>query len=239
MLDRAKRELGENSPAYEVYIKKIGKPRVFGIDAYDALQGIVHSDGPRLEKSRFPLFQDGLRRFLNEDRGAIVLQVPVNRILAAASEILMTARSSQADRQHVAGGIQHQARRRHERTGQAATTQEGRVRRCGAAARSGDRGAYPISWSVWAIASRPAFGIPSRDCDVTDEDVSKGQAAAEKVEAAVNVQVRKIVEQEMDRVAAEVNRTVAQASDQLQKLTTDMQETVKNIAVDFYQLQFS
>src|ERR1039457_5291643 len=90
VLDRAKRELGENSPAYDVYVNKIGKPRVYGIDAFDALQGILHNDGPRLEKSHFSQFQEGLRHFLNEDRGVIVLQVPVNRILAAASEVLMT-----------------------------------------------------------------------------------------------------------------------------------------------------
>src|SRR5581483_4335618 len=88
VLDRAARELGEGSPEYEAYIRKIGKPRVFGIDAYDALQGIVTNDSAKLQSSRFVAFQAGLRRFLNEDRGAIVLEVPSNRILASANEIL-------------------------------------------------------------------------------------------------------------------------------------------------------
>lgn len=53
VLDRAKRELGENSTDFEVYVKKIGKPRVFGIDAYDALEAILKMTR-RFWKKPFP-----------------------------------------------------------------------------------------------------------------------------------------------------------------------------------------
>ncbi|NJO94311.1 MAG: hypothetical protein HC820_08155 [Hydrococcus sp. RM1_1_31] len=38
VLQRAKEQYGDNSPEYEVYLKKIGTPKVFGLSAYQALQ---------------------------------------------------------------------------------------------------------------------------------------------------------------------------------------------------------
>jgi hypothetical protein len=91
VIDRARRELGEDSAEFAVYMKKIGKPQVYGIDAYDALRGLIENDRESFDRSRFAAFQNALRRFLNEDRGSIVLQVPVNRILTSGEEILIVA----------------------------------------------------------------------------------------------------------------------------------------------------
>lgn len=88
VLERAKRQYGVDSPEYEAYVKKIGKPRVFGISAYQAVVGKEENDREMLERSRFSLFERELQRLLTEGRGAVTLQVPVNRILATCREIL-------------------------------------------------------------------------------------------------------------------------------------------------------
>ena len=232
VLDRAKRELGENSPEFEVYLKKIGKPKVFGIDAYDALQGILLNDGPRLENSRLGLLQEGLRHFLNEDRGVIVLQVPLNRVLAASAEVLMTIDL----RKRTAGMSLDEFNTKRD----AALQELDRLRQrkkdeIAAVERQRGEASDQASAVLAGITERVKTSV--RDAinalDLSDEEAAKGQAAAEKVGAAVNVKLREIVEQEMDRVAAELNRTVAQASDQLTHLTTDLEQTVGNIAVTF------
>lgn len=68
--------------------KKVGAPRVFGISAYQALQSKQRNDLDLLNQSRFPAFEAALQKFLTEERGAILLQVPVNRVLTSGTAIL-------------------------------------------------------------------------------------------------------------------------------------------------------
>ncbi|MGL5872411.1 MAG: dynamin family protein [Xenococcaceae cyanobacterium] len=90
VMQRAKEEYGANSPEYEVYQKKIGKPRIFGLSAYQALQAKQNGDAQLLKASRFCEFEAELEKFLVVDRGTNFLQVPINRLLASATEILKT-----------------------------------------------------------------------------------------------------------------------------------------------------
>lgn len=232
VLDRAKRELGENSTEFEVYVKKIGKPRVFGIDAHDALDGIVNNDKALLEKSRFLPFQNGLRRFLNEDRGAIVLQVPVNRILGSANEILLTLNLR---RQAANMTLQEFNTKR-----DAAVEELNRIRQRkrddmhkvdGTKTEATERALEVLKGIDARVKAAVRDAISA--ADVTDDEVAKGKPAGEKIQTIVNVEVRRITEQEADRVAGEVNKLVAEASDQLQKLTTDLEQTVKTISLNF------
>jgi hypothetical protein len=70
--------------------KKIGKPRIFGLSAYQALQAKQNGDSQLLKTSRFCEFEVALERFLVEERGSTFLQVPINRILASGAEIIKT-----------------------------------------------------------------------------------------------------------------------------------------------------
>jgi ribosome biogenesis GTPase A len=232
VLDRAKREIGENSTAYEVYIKKIGKPRVFGIDAYNALRGIVDNNQLLLERSRFLPFQNGLRSFLNEDRGAIVLQVPVNRILASANEILMTlnlkrqaANMSLDEFSSKRDAALAELNRVRERKRQDMAAMELRKADAVERALSVIKG---MDNRIKAAVRDAISGV-----ELTDEDVEKQKPAVEKVQSLVDVTVRRAAEQESDRVAGEVNRAIANAADHLQKLTTDLEETVRSIVLEF------
>ncbi len=232
VLDRAKRELGENSPEYEVYVKKIGKPRVFGIDAFEALSGIVNHDQAALGKSRFPQFQNGLRRFLNEDRGAVVLQVPVNRILASANEILATL----ALRRQSASMTLDEFNRKRD----AAVEELNRVRdRKRADVAEVERKKVEATAGAMTVLRgaegrvKDAVRQAIMQLELTDAEVEKRVPAGEKLQSAVNIEIRRAAEQEADRAAAEVNRVMAEASDQLQKLSADLDQTLKGIVVNF------
>lgn len=232
VLDRAKRELGENSTDFEVYVKKIGKPRVFGIDAYDALEAILKNDPALLEKSRFPVFQNGLKRFLNEDRGAIVLQVPVNRILASANEIQlslnlrrdaarMTLKEFNSKRDTALEDLNRVRQRKRDEMLEVERKRAEAI-----------ESALEL---LKGLDSRVKAGV--RDAilaaEVTDDDVKKGHKASEKIQSIVNFELRRLTEAEGDRVAANVTRHLADASDNLQKLSADLEHTVKTISLNF------
>jgi hypothetical protein len=232
VLDRAERELGEGSPEYEAYVRKIGKPRVFGIDAFDALQAIVTNDSARLQRSRFVPFQNGLRRFLNEDRGAIVLEVPANRVLASANEILMALDL----RRRTAGmsGEDFAAKR-------AAADQE--LQRLRARKEDDLREAERQQADATNRALAVIAGLDDRvksavrqalsELEFTATEKSSTEEATRKVHSVVNTTIRRVTEQDNDRVAAEINRSVAETSGQFQRLAADLQKTVENIHVSF------
>jgi predicted GTPase len=90
VLQRAKDEYGETAPQYQAYKQKIGKPKLFGLSAYQALQAKQNGDAQLFQVSRFGEFESALEKFLVEERGKTVLQVPLNRIVASATEILKT-----------------------------------------------------------------------------------------------------------------------------------------------------
>jgi GTPase SAR1 family protein len=232
VIDRAKRDFGENSPEYEVYVKKIGKPRVFGIDAHDALEGIVNNDKALLERSRFPAFQNGLRRFLNDDRGAIVLQVPVNRILASVNEILLTlnlrrqtAKMSLEEFNQKRDTAVEELNRIRERKSEDMLEVDRKKAEAYERARAVLKG---LDDRVKAAVRDAIAGVA-----LSDDEAAKGKPAADKVQSAINIEIRTATEREAERVAAEVNRTVSEVADQLQKLTADLEQTVKGIVLNF------
>ncbi|NET45443.1 DUF1822 family protein [Okeania sp. SIO2B3] len=90
ILERAEEQYTKDSSEYHNFIKKIGKPKVFGISALKALKAKQTNQLNLLAQSRFSIFEKALEEFLTLDRAAILLQVPINRIIASATEILKT-----------------------------------------------------------------------------------------------------------------------------------------------------
>jgi hypothetical protein len=88
IFDRAKDRFGEDSEQYQLYLKKIGDPKVFGLYIKQALAAKQSGDDRLLAQSRFPEFEQALEKFLTQERGAILLQVPVNRVISSSQEIL-------------------------------------------------------------------------------------------------------------------------------------------------------
>ena len=90
VLQKAEKQFGKDSEEYKVYVKKIGTPKIFGLSAYQALSAKRTGDNALLHQSRFPEFETALEKFLTQERGAISLQVPINRAIVSAIEIIKT-----------------------------------------------------------------------------------------------------------------------------------------------------
>jgi GTPase SAR1 family protein len=95
ILQRAAQLYGENSEEYRSQARKIGEPKVFGVASDPALEAKMADDQTGLVSSCFPGFEAALEKFLIEERGPLLLQVPLNRIRAAAKEVLDAIRLRQ------------------------------------------------------------------------------------------------------------------------------------------------
>ncbi len=88
VMTKAAKTFGKDSPEFETYKRKIGKPRLFGVSAKMALKAKTKNDDAKLVESKFPQFEAALEKFLTEDRGAVMLNVPVNRLKTSSLEII-------------------------------------------------------------------------------------------------------------------------------------------------------
>ena len=97
IIEYAKANFEPNSREYQSYIGKIGELKVFGVSANQALQGKVKGDEDLLKQSRFPAFEASLKRFLEQERGIILLQVPTYKAIAYSQRILQRIDSKNSD----------------------------------------------------------------------------------------------------------------------------------------------
>ncbi len=93
--DWAKQQFDANSQEYKFYLNKIGKPKVFGLSAYQALSAKVNNNDALLNQSHFGKFELALQKLLREDREKIILQVVVNHVSAIATEIIQIINNQQ------------------------------------------------------------------------------------------------------------------------------------------------
>lgn len=91
VLAKAKKTYGEGSRDYEAYQRKLGSIHVYGLSAKKALKAKQKGDPDMLAKSHFPEFEAALERFLTEDRGAVMLNVPISRIKTSSIELVKAA----------------------------------------------------------------------------------------------------------------------------------------------------
>lgn len=87
VVKRAEEQFGAESPELQAYLQKIGEPKVFGLSAYQALQGRQKGDAELVERSRFAVFERELEKFLATERGAVTLQIPLTRAAQACLEV--------------------------------------------------------------------------------------------------------------------------------------------------------
>lgn len=87
VLGKVRDTYGEDSREYEECKKKMGDIHLYPVSAKTALKGKLKDNDEKIKESGYREFEKGLENFLTEERGAIVLQVPVNRLKSAIVEI--------------------------------------------------------------------------------------------------------------------------------------------------------
>jgi len=84
----AEQQFEQNSPAYKLYLNKVGSINIFGLSAYQALSAKINNDDILLAQSRFQEFEYALQKIVSQERGKIRLQAVVNQVITMATEII-------------------------------------------------------------------------------------------------------------------------------------------------------
>ncbi|MCL2814447.1 MAG: dynamin family protein [Oscillospiraceae bacterium] len=209
-MDKAAKTYGADSPEYAVFKRKIGKPKVYGISAKQAVKGKLTGNNDLLERSRFPDFEKALENFLTEERGSVLLQVPLNRAVSGAAEILKTIEL----RENALSMKKEEFEAKHAEA--LAELENVRVKkraelnRLTDSAEASFQNMQPLLDNFWGEVSDTAEAVVYNS-PITDDDIKKDRAEAtqqrlaEEISRAVSIKAQEFTE----RVQVEIERNVA------------------------------
>ncbi|ARE86046.1 dynamin family protein [Clostridium formicaceticum] len=230
VLKKAAKTLGEDSEEFAVYRRKLGKPKVFGISAKQALKGKIKGDDELLEKSCFPQFEKELERFLTEDRGAVVLQVPVNRILATSSEILKTIEIQEnalamkkeefeEKYQEAINEINHLRQKKKEE-----------LSRINTSATNAFNHLQPLLDEFWPTLESQSLAIID-NVDIQAEDIKKDniEYTQQRILSQVSDNAKNIGQNYSERIQIEIEKALDQEAVRLQKFGDEMLASLDRI----------
>jgi len=212
VLAKAARTYGEGSEEYAVYRRKIGKPRVFGISAKQALRAKMLGDNAMLEESRFPAFERELERFLTEDRGAVLLQVPVNRIISGSGEVLRAIemrRNALSMQKEEFEAKQAQAMAEINEVRQRKTAE---IAQIDALSRQTFQNLQPLLANFWPDVENAAYAAVDK-AQITADDIKTKEgiaAASERISELVRQAMSIVAQNYGERVEAEISRVISQ-----------------------------
>lgn len=218
VIDKAKKLYGEDSPEFEVYRQKLGTPKVFGLSAKQALKGKLRGDNALLEVSRFPAFEQELERFLTEDRGAITLQVQVNKILSAVGEIVKTVQLREAALSMSQQEFQEKCSEAREKIAAIRAHREEEYRKIDESAAAAWNQLRPMADGFWDELTAGALALVDAE-PVTREELSKERIAAtqerilKKVQKASEDQGRLLSERMQVQITAALGEETARLAE--------------------------
>lgn len=236
VLERAAQQWGEDSAEYEVYLKKIGEPKVFGLSAYQALEAKDNNDDELLAKSRFQEFEKALEQFLARERGAIELQVPLNRVIASAGEILSTI------------NIQENALKMKledfEKTYETSIQEISELRRRKKEEMQLiDRAAENVRYNVRPLLNKLEEELKQTAIQVIDsttitsKEVSNKKALTEKLGRKVSNSLQNTGQKLADKIQTEIQKGLAEEIDRLQDFANSVVTVLNRIEMQFVDVE--
>ncbi|MBO3457262.1 dynamin family protein [Aetokthonos hydrillicola Thurmond2011] len=236
VLGRAAEQWGEHSAEYEVYLKKIGEPKVFGLSAYQALEAKNSNDNGLLAKSRFTEFEQALEQFLVIERGAIELQVPLNRVIASAGEILATI------------NIQENALKMKledfQKTYEVSIQEIAELRqRKKEEMQLIDRAAENVRYNVRPLLNKLEDELKQAAIQVIDsttitpKEVNNKKALAEKLGRKVSNSLQNVGQKLADKIQTEVQKGLAEEIDRLKDFADSVVTVLNHIQMQFVDVE--
>ena len=232
VLQRAKDQYGEDSPEYEVYKKKIGKPKVIGLSAYQALQAKQTGDTELLAKSRFPEFETKLEQFLTHERGSAFLQVPINRLIASATEILsaLNLRQNALTMQKEDFQATYEQSVTEIKTLRSRNAEE--MKLIDAAAENIKRHVQPLIWQMEDELKRAAQEVIN-SAEITPSELRNQQALTEKLGKQVSEAVEKAAQRQAEKIQSEIDQGLFKEISRLQEFATSIDVVIQRIEMQF------
>lgn len=238
VLQRAKEQYGDNSPEYEVYLKKIGTPKVFGLSAYQALQAKQTGNAEIMAASRFPEFESALEKFLTEERGATFLQVPVNRAIASANEILKTLKL----RANALSMRQDEFRAAHDKSVQEIQSLRGKnaeeMKRIDAAATEVRCRVQPYVAQLEDELKRAAASAIDAT-EIKSTELTNKTAISNKLGNKVSDAIQKAAQRQSEKIQQEIEIGLVKEVNRLQNFAENLLEGLQRIEMQFTSIDAS
>ena len=234
VIEKAKKLYGADSPEFEVYKQKLGTPKIFGLSAKQALKGKLRGDNELLEVSRFPAFEQELERFLTEDRGAVTLQVQVNKILAAAEEIVKNVQLREAALSMGQQEFQEKCAAAREKIADIRAHREEEYQKIDASADAAWEQLRPLADSFWNELTAGALALVDAE-PVSREELAKDKIAAtqerilKKVQKASEDQGRLLTE----RMQVQITAALGEETERLAEFEGDFFSRISDIQQSF------
>ena len=240
VLRRAEQQFGKSSKEYEVYLKKIGKPKVFGLSAYQALKAKQTGDKTLLSQSRFADFEAALEKFLTVDRGAVELQVPVNRAIASGNEIIQTINIRESALQMEEGKFQAaydkavadilELRKKKQEEMKQIDLASGNVK-------------YNVRPKLADLEKRLKWAVEQAIDEIRPSlkpsEVDKPKALNEKLANKVSITVQLNSQKVADEIQAEIQRGLAKEITRLEDFIISVDQTLRGIEDEFLKIEGS
>lgn len=229
---RLKSHFGEGSDEYNLYRKQFGKPAVFLLSAYEALEGKNKNDVALLEKSQLPAFEAKLERFLTQTRGTVELKVLANRTVAAAEEILkkvnMEVGALEMSRSQFDGAYESATR---ELDGLRQRRKE-EAEKIDDACRSTRQRLRPLVTQMENDMKRAAEQAVA-EAPIQPADLKNQEALLEKLGKKVSEAVGNVGKRTGERIQMEMDRDLRAEIDRLRAFATIVGQTLQEIETQF------
>lgn len=230
VLKKAAKTLGENSKEFDVYRRKLGKPKVFGISAKQALKAKVKGDDALLQRSCFPQFEKELERFLTEDRGAVVLQVPINRILASAADILKTIEMQESALTMQKEEFDAKYKEALSEINNIRNNKKEEMARINMSAKDAFNNLQPLLNEFWPAIEREAMSLINT-ADISASDINKDniESTRQRLLAQIGDHAKNISQNYSERIQIEIEKALDKESERLKTYTNDMSVSLDKI----------
>lgn len=229
---RAAMLFGNNKEEFDMFKKRIGEPRVFGVSAIDALDAKISNDNELLEKSGFAKFEKALEHFLTHDRGAVSIQVLADCTVSTAAKILynivikenaLTLQQQEFESAYQVTSLKLQDLR---------TRYEEESLKIDAASSRALSNARQILDQLGIEMKRAAERVIN-DANITADKLDKQAELLEELNAKVYESLQNVGRLTAEKMQLEIERELASEIHRLQAFATEVQDTMKQIQMHF------
>nr|WP_122013266.1 dynamin family protein [Maliibacterium massiliense] len=234
VVEKAKKVLGEDSKEFAEYQRKLGNIRVVGVSAKQALKAKRTDDAALLAESRFPAFEAELEHLLTQERGAVTLNVQVNKILSVAAEVLKAIDMRIGALQMDAAEFNEKYEQAQVKITQLRQKRQQEFQKIEVASQRAYEEIRPQAESFWQDLANNAFDI-IENADVSAEDIAKDnvQKTQERLVDAVRESTENLGQLLTEKMQNSISVALGDEVDRLQGFEDSFYQSVDQIHCQF------
>lgn len=225
---------GKNSPEYREFKKKLGEIRLYPVASKMALKGKMKGSQDLIKESGFVEMETALENFLTEDRGAVVLQVPVSRLKNTISEIM---NAIQLRNSALSMSKQEFEEKNREATEKIETLREKKKEELKTITQNSHKAFYDIRPALDQFWNRIESSmldyvesIPVEEEELEQEVLEETQ---KRVMQGVESRYKLLVQQQFEIIQNEINAMIGEEMVRLNDYETDISTAMRDISVSF------